>query len=78
MEYHVKITGCDTNTGTDVAPFRCISKAASIAVPGDKITVHEGIYREWVNPKYGGSEQERIVYQAFQLTKDAVYCRKIL
>lgn len=32
---------------------------------GDTVTVHEGVYREWVNPIYKGlSDKRRIVYQA--------------
>ncbi|CAH8281458.1 uncharacterized protein DUF1565 [Mariniflexile fucanivorans] len=64
-EYHVAKTGNDFNTGTKEAPFKTISKAAKIAQPGDVITVHEGVYREWVNPAYAGmNDLNRIVYQA--------------
>lgn len=35
------------------------------AYPGDVVTVHEGIYRERINPPRGGtSDEQRIVYQA--------------
>jgi hypothetical protein len=64
MEYHVKITGNDCAVGTENAPWRTISKAASLARPGDLVTVHEGIYREWVSPACGGSQFQRITYQA--------------
>ena len=64
-EYHVSINGDDTNKGTTENPFRTISKAAEIAQPGDFITVHEGTYRERINPPRGGtSDQNRIAYQA--------------
>ncbi|WP_405607940.1 right-handed parallel beta-helix repeat-containing protein [Polaribacter sp. Asnod1-A03] len=65
-EYHVSITkGNDFNKGTINAPFKTISKAAKIALPGDVITVHKGVYREWVNPANGGfNNLSRIVYQA--------------
>ena len=47
------------------APFRTIQAAADRAQPGDVITVHEGIYRERINPPRGGdSDDKRIVYQA--------------
>ena len=63
--YHVSSTGLDENPGTNVKPFRTISAAASIAGPGDTITIHEGVYRERINPPRGGSSDEkRIVYQA--------------
>ena len=66
MEYHVKTTGCDLSAGTFDTPFKSISKAASIAAAGDIITVHKGIYREWVNPKNSGDEFARITYQNFE------------
>ena len=65
MEYHVAKTGSDQNQGTQQNPFLTINKAASVAVAGDTVTVHEGIYREWVKPKYKGlSDKRRIIYQA--------------
>ena len=64
-EYHVAKGGSDLNPGTKDAPFLTISKAASIARAGDVVTVHEGIYREWVNPRNSGSDKyARITYQA--------------
>lgn len=64
-EYHVSINGKDTNDGTASNPFRTISKAVEHAYPGDIITVHEGTYREWVNPVRGGeSNEKRILYRA--------------
>jgi len=64
MNYHVKKTGSNLNPGTADKPFLTISKAAYVAKPGDVITVHEGIYREWVSPKTGGTAAQRITYQA--------------
>jgi len=64
-EYHVAKTGNDKNPGSAEAPFLNIQTAANIALPGDVITVHEGVYREWIKPPRGGeSESKRIVYQA--------------
>jgi alpha-L-arabinofuranosidase len=64
-EFHVATHGSDTNPGTKEAPFRTIQRAAELAQPGDTITVHEGIYRERVNPPRGGtSDPQRITYQA--------------
>ncbi len=64
-EYHVAKYGNDTNTGTASNPFLTIQQAANLAQPGDVITVHEGVYRERVNPPRGGeSEAKRIVYRA--------------
>lgn len=64
MEYHVAIQGSDQAPGTEAQPFRTITRAAAVAEAGDVITVHAGVYREWVNPVYGGTEEERIVYQS--------------
>ena len=64
-EYHVSAKGNDNNVGTETAPFRTIDRAAQEAYPGDVITVHSGVYREWVNPPRGGeSDDKRIVYRA--------------
>lgn len=65
MIYHVSVNGCDQASGTAKAPFRTINHAAQIAKPGDTVKVHEGTYREWIDPKYGGTgEHRRIVYEA--------------
>ena len=65
-EYHVSMTGSDDNPGSESLPFRTISAAASLSQPGDVITVHEGIYRERIDPPRGGtSDDNRIVYQAY-------------
>ena len=64
-EYHVSVKGNDNNTGSESAPFKTIGRAAQVAYPGDVITVHAGVYREWVNPPRGGdSDDNRIVYRA--------------
>lgn len=64
-ELHVASTGHDANPGTAKAPLRTIQRAADLARPGDVITVHEGIYRERVDPPCGGlSAERRVVFQA--------------
>ncbi|MCK5463165.1 MAG: DUF1565 domain-containing protein, partial [Bacteroidales bacterium] len=64
-EYHVSKNGNNQNPGSVSAPFKSISAAARIARAGDMITVHQGIYREMINPMNGGSSDlNRIVYQA--------------
>ena len=64
-EYHVALNGDDAQDGNAVRPLRTIQAAAVRAMPGDFITVHEGVYRERVDPPRGGSSPERpILYRA--------------
>lgn len=62
--YHVAKSGRDDGAGSEVSPFRTISKAAAVADYGDTVVVHEGEYREWVKPVNGGKKRERITYMA--------------
>lgn len=63
--YHVSVNGNDANDGSVTKPYKTITTAANVAMPGDVITVHTGTYRESITPPRGGnSDQERIVYQA--------------
>lgn len=65
FEYHVAKNGSDLGEGTKTSPFLTINKAATLAVAGDTVIVHEGEYREWVKPKNPGlSNTRRITYQA--------------
>jgi alpha-N-arabinofuranosidase len=64
-ELHVAIGGNDANSGTASAPLRTIQRGADLAQPGDTIMVHQGVYRERINPPRGGdSDSKRIIYQA--------------
>lgn len=64
IEYHVAPTGSDAAKGLADCPFRTINHAAQVALPGDTVTVHNGTYREWINPLSGGeSEYKRILYR---------------
>lgn len=64
-EYHVSVKGNNNNNGTKLKPLRTISAAANLAMPGDIVIVHAGIYREQITPPRGGnSDSERIVYEA--------------
>jgi hypothetical protein len=63
--FHVSKDGSDDADGSEHRPFCTISRAANLAQPGDIVTVHAGVYREWVRPRHGGlSDQRRITYQA--------------
>ena len=64
-EIHVAVNGKDTNPGTRSSPYRTIQRAASLARPGDTVTVHAGVYRERIDPPRGGeSDAKRITFQA--------------
>src|SRR3954452_13324268 len=62
---HVAVTGSDSSDGSEDHPLRTIDRAATLAVAGDTVVVHEGEYREWVRPRRGGlSDARRITYEA--------------
>ena len=64
-EIHVSVNGNDENDGSISKPYKTINHAAQMAMPGDVISVHAGVYREQITPPRGGnSEKERIIYQA--------------
>lgn len=64
-EIHVAVTGDDGAKGDAAHPLRTIQAAAMRAMPGDTVTVHEGVYRERIDPPRGGeSDAKRIIYQA--------------
>ena len=72
-EIHVSKEGRDANDGSASSPFQTISAAAQVAQPGDRITVHEGVYRERIDPgRAGASDDERVVYRAAPGDKVAV------
>ncbi|MFW5767454.1 MAG: right-handed parallel beta-helix repeat-containing protein, partial [Bacteroidota bacterium] len=69
----------DNNAGTKEEPFLTISKAANILQPGEKVIIHEGVYREQITPARGGSGAEKlIIYQAAEdekvIVKGSVSC----
>lgn len=63
--YYVSVaSGSDAGPGTANAPFRTISQAAALAMPGDAVLVDNGIYRERVAPPRGGVSGKPIIYKA--------------
>lgn len=63
--HHVSTSGSDQFDGTEAKPWRTINHAAQLAVAGDTVLVHAGVYREWVKPRNGGlSDARRITYAA--------------
>ena len=64
MNIYVNVQAFRDGVGTQERPFRSISEAAKIARPGDTVLVAPGIYREYVNPVFGGTEDAPIVYRS--------------
>ena len=63
MELYVDIRFLNNSgDGTKEKPFGTISEAAAIAKPGDTVHVAPGVYREYVSPANGGTEDARIAY----------------
>lgn len=64
-ELHVSQPGDDRNDGAPSSMLRTISAAARLAQPGDVVIVHQGTYRERIDPPRGGtSSLVPIVYCA--------------
>lgn len=64
MKYYVEASAWKNGDGSKEAPFQTIGEAAQIACPGDEVIVAPGIYREYVDPARGGTEEQRIVYRS--------------
>ncbi len=64
-ELHVSTQGNDSNSGSIEAPLLTIQKAAEIVQPGQTIIIHEGTYREYINPPIGGnSPDNRVTFKS--------------
>lgn len=64
MIYYVNAKTKKNGDGTKDAPFKTINEAATIARAGDEVVVAPGVYREKVIPRFGGTEENRIVYRS--------------
>ena len=64
MKYYVNCNGAYRGDGSKEHPFRTITEAANIALPGDEVIVAPGVYREYVDPKNAGTETARITYRS--------------
>ena len=66
--YHVSCRhseASDDNPGTSRKPFRSIGRAGEVLQPGERVLVHEGVYREVVRPARGGEGPDRMIaYEA--------------
>ncbi len=66
MVYYVDINTTRTGDGSKERPFKWINDAAKVAKPGDEVLVAPGVYREYVNPLNGGTEDARITYRSIE------------
>lgn len=64
MIYYVSDSARRGGNGTKEKPFKTINAAARLARPGDEVVVAPGIYRENVNPAYGGTKEHPICYRS--------------
>lgn len=62
--FHVDPDGDPDAAGGADAPLGSVSAAAARADPGDTVVVHDGVYRERVDPPRGGRPDAPITYRA--------------
>ena len=78
-EYHVSRYGDDSHPGSLEYHFRTIQAAVNLARAGDTVTVHEGVYRERLDPLHGGKNTlNRILYRAAEGEKVIIKGSEIL
>ncbi len=64
MKLYVNVNAQRGGNGSKESPFKAINDAAKIARPGDEVIVAPGVYREYINPRFSGTEEQRIVYRS--------------
>lgn len=72
MKIYVSATTVRSGSGTRQRPFMTIVEAAKVARAGDEVIVAPGIYREWVDPRNAGTEENRIVYRSEEMGKAVI------
>jgi hypothetical protein len=63
--FYVAPTGNDGNPGSMASPFRTIGKGASVAQPGDTVSIRGGMYMQAVNVMRSGTAAAWITFSAF-------------
>lgn len=66
MIFYVNAAAAREGNGSKEMPFKHINEAVKVAGPGDEVLVAPGIYREYVDPVNGGTEDARITYRSEQ------------
>ena len=64
MKIYVNANASFDGDGSKTRPFKRIREAAKIAMPGDKVIVAPGVYREYVDPQNAGTAEDRIIYKS--------------
>lgn len=64
MIRYVDCTAACPGDGSRLHPFKTISQAAAVAMPGDEVLVAPGVYREEVSPRWAGTRIAPIVYRS--------------
>ena len=57
-----KMGSLENGDGSEAKPFKTIQEAANIAIAGDRIIIHKGVYNETVIPENSGTSDARIIY----------------
>ncbi|WP_338236278.1 right-handed parallel beta-helix repeat-containing protein [Persicobacter diffluens] len=68
-DYHVDARNSTKGDGSKANPFQTIQQAANIMVKGDVCYIHEGTYRETIQPKNSGTKSKPIVFKAWAQDK---------
>jgi PKD repeat protein len=63
--YFLAKNGNDNNAGTLSQPWLTINKANSVLLAGDTVFIRGGVYKEIIRPTHSGSENNYIVYKAY-------------
>ena len=64
MIRYVDCSAACPGDGSAQHPFKTISQAAAVAMPGDEVVVAPGVYREDVSPRFAGTQRQPIVYRS--------------
>jgi alpha-L-arabinofuranosidase len=69
----------DANPGTEALPLLTINKAAQLVKAGERVLIYTGVYREMIQPLYGGLAADKMIaYEAAPGEKVIVKGSKII